>query len=252
MQVTRTVTQRTMSHGVAWLADRLDAASRSLTTRRGLPFAAAFLALLVAGPTTSLASDHIDGIQTALDNAADVTDLYTFTSPRDPDKLVMIMSVHGLAHSRSRFSNAVDYKLRIRPVADARALTPSADPASESSVVCSFSGGFFLVSATQRATCTFRLGAVTESIVFSTRGEGFQAGGAAQKGDLKVFAGVRSDSWFLDLARTLEFNGGLPVDQQSRGINGLHGQNVLSIVVELDKRRLPGPLLAVTAQTVRK
>ena len=33
-------------------------------------------------------------------------------------------------------------------------------------------------------------------------------------------------------------------------INGLQGQNVLSIVVEIDKARLGGPMLAVTAQTV--
>lgn len=219
--------------------------------KKGLPFAAAFLAVLLTGPAASRASDHIDGIQTAIDNAADVTDLYTFTSPRDPNKLVMIMSVHGIAHSRSRFSNVVDYKLRIRPVENATTLAPSTDPAREHSVVCNFAGGVFIVSAVQRARCTFNLGPVTETITFSTRGEGFKAGGFGQKGDLKVFAGVRSDSWFLDLARTLKFNGGLPVDQQSPGINGLYGQNVLSIVVELDKRRLPGPLLAITAQTVR-
>jgi hypothetical protein len=48
----------------------------------------------------------------------------------------------------------------------------------------------------------------------------------------------------------LKINAGLPFG--GPGVNGLYGQNILSIVVEVDKNRLPGPVLAVTAQTVRK
>jgi hypothetical protein len=36
------------------------------------------------------------------------------------------------------------------------------------------------------------------------------------------------------------------------GSNGLAGKNVLSIVVEVDKAKMPGTLLAVAGQTVRK
>ena len=48
----------------------------------------------------------------------------------------------------------------------------------------------------------------------------------------------------------MKFVNGLDIGD-GRGWNGLHGQNVLSIVVELNEQRLSGPLLAVTAQTVR-
>jgi hypothetical protein len=219
--------------------------------KKGAPFAAAFLAVVLSGQTTSRASDHIDGVATTIDNAADLTDLYTFTSPRDANKLVMVLNVHTLANSKSRFSNAVDFKFRIRPIDDARTLAPSTDPAREQSIVCSFSGGMFLLNSNQRATCRFDLEGSEDTIVFDTRTDGFRAGGMAERGDIKVFAGVRSDTWFLDLAKTLKYNRSLPV-LDTPGINGLWGQNVLSIVVEVDKRRLGGPLLAITAQTVRR
>jgi hypothetical protein len=219
--------------------------------RSGFAFGVAFFAILLTGPTTSRASDHIDGLKTAADIGADLTDLFTFTSPRDPNKLVLIMDVHGLAMSRSRFSNAVDYTFRIRPIADARTLLPSNDRGKEQSIVCQFSGGFIALDPKQTATCTFNLGGSPETISFETRSDQFRAGGMGESGDIKVFAGVRSDPWFLDLGRTLAYNAGKPVEQTS-GLNGLWGQNVLSIVVEVDKRRLAGPLLAVTAQTVRK
>src|SRR5438045_2937895 len=85
-------------------------------------FALAAVAATFAGSTvttSSEASDHVDGVKTGLDLAADITDVYTFTSPQNANKLVLVMNVHGLAFSQSRFSNAVDYKFRIRPIESA-------------------------------------------------------------------------------------------------------------------------------------
>jgi hypothetical protein len=219
-----------------------------------------FFALTVAATTflgstlttPSEASDHVDGVQTAVDIAADITDVYSFTSPADPSKLVLVMNVHGLAFSRSRFSNAVDYKIRIRPIEDAQKLTPSADPRKEQSVVCNFSGGVLIVNAKQRATCKYNFGGGSETVTFDTRGGGnYRAGGEGRSASTHIFAGVRSDTWFLDLGKTVKWNKAQPV-MATPGVNGLWGQNVLSIVVEIDKSKLPGTLLAVNAQTVRK
>jgi hypothetical protein len=216
-----------------------------------VPFASTLLVLLLSAPLTSRASDHIDGLKTAVDNAADLSDVFAFTSPADPSKLVLVMNVHSIAFGNARFSNAVDYKLRIRPIEDPKTLTPSNDPRKEQTIVCNFSGGLPLVDANQRATCSFNLGGATETIRFDTRSDGFRAGGDAQQNGIRVFAGVRSDPWFLDLAKVLKINAGHPLPP-TPGINGLFEQNVLSIVVEVDKRKLPGPLVAVNAQTVRK
>jgi hypothetical protein len=206
---------------------------------------------MLGGASTSRASDHIDGVKTAVDQAADLTDVYAFVSPRDSSKIVLILNTHTLALYTSRFSNAVDYKFRIRPIVDPKTMRPSTDASKERSIVCTFSGGIPLVEAQQHATCTFHLEDGTDTISFETRTSDYVAGGSGQKNGTRVFAGVRSDPWFLDLAKTLKVNAGLPMGSLP-GINGLQGQNVLSIVVELDKNRLPGPLFAVNAQTVRK
>lgn len=215
--------------------------------KKGLPIAAAFLAVVLAGPLKGRASDHADGPKTAIDLAADLTDLYTFTSPKDPNKLVLIMNVHALANSHTTFSDAVDYKIRIRQ-ADGKTLKPGS---KEQDITCTFAGGS-MFDSTQDATCVLSLEGGTETVKFKTRGDDdFRAGGVGQKDDIKVFAGVRSDTWFLDLKRTVSFSKGENI-YSKEGHNGLDGSNTLSIVVELDKRRVGGPLLAVTAQTVRK
>jgi hypothetical protein len=205
---------------------------------------------LAVSLSAARASDHIDGTVTAIDYAADLTDLYAFTSPKNPDNLVLILNVHGFATSASMFSNAVDYKLRVRPIADSVSFAASTDPSQEAGVVCTFAGGD-LLDSNQRATCVFNLVDGTETITFHTRTSSFRAGGSGELGDLRAFAGVRSDPWFLDAVRTLMFNAGTYVEQ-SPGLNALYGLNVLSIVVEIPRARLPGALLAVSGQTVRR
>ena len=199
--------------------------------------------------STGQASDHFDGITTSIDRAADLSDLFVFTSPEDASKLVLILNVHPLAGRSTKFSNSVDYKFRVRPIDDKSTLLPSSDPRREGSIVCTFSGGG-LFNASQDASCAFNLVNGRHVLKFSTRGGGYLAGGEGVRAGARVFAGVRSDPWFLDLAKTLKYNAGYEVSPG--GSNGLANQNVLSIVVEVDKTWLPGPLLAVTAQTVRK
>jgi hypothetical protein len=218
--------------------------------KRTLFFCLTLVASAFVAPA-SHASDHIDGVKTAVDNAADLTDAFTFVSPQDPNKLVLIMAVHPVANSRSRFSNAVDYVFRIRPIDDAKKLVPSADARREQTITCSFTGGALLIEPNQHATCRFNLRGGEETIQFDTRTRDYSAGGSGQKNGIRVFAGVRSDPWFLDLVKTIKYVNGFKVEP-SGGSNGLHGANVLGIVVEVDKSRLAGPLLAVTAQTVRR
>jgi len=197
----------------------------------------------------SEASDHVDGIKTALDPSADLTDLYTFVSPTNPNKVVMVMNIHMLASSKTRFSNTVDYVFRIRPIDDARKLAPTA---KEQTISCGFTsdGPSGLIDANQHATCTAKIGNDEPIVVkFDTRSSNYKAGGAAEKDGVKVFAGVRSDSWFLDLKKAVKLVNEHNVTPD-KGKNGLNGMNVLSIVVEVDKEKLAGPMLAITAQTV--
>src|SRR5262249_44990292 len=114
-----------------------------------------------------------------------------------------------------------------------------------------FSGGAPVVDPKQRATCKLSLANGSDTITFDTRSSSYAAGGSTEQNGVKVFAGVRSDPWFLDLGKTLHYNKGEAV-ANSAGSNGLWGWNVLSIVVEVPKDRFGSSLLAVTAQTVRK
>jgi hypothetical protein len=214
-----------------------------------LAFAFAVAAVAFSAPRESLASDHADGLKTAVDLGADITDLFAFTSPKDPNKMVLIMNVHALAFSQSRFSNAVEYKFRIRPIENAQTLKPSAT--KEETVVCTFAKGAFLVAPKQQATCVFNFAGGKETLTFETRSDKFTAGGVGELGDLRAFAGVRSDPWFLDLGRTVKLSNG-ELAERTPGKNGLKGSNILSIVVEFNKSRLASPLVAVAAQTVRK
>ncbi len=214
-------------------------------------FMVGLAALGIAITSPLQASDHVDGLRVAIDKAADITDLYTFPSPKDASKLVLIMNVYPKASATTRFSDAVDYTFRIRSV-DPKTLRPQADGSKEKSITCRFDGS----SAKQQAACTFNAGGkvAPETLRFETRSDQYQAGGTASQGGMRAFAGVRSDPWFIDLASAVSFNAGKGV--QSKQKNGLEGTNVLAIVIEVDKSRLvagsSSPLLAVTTQTVRR
>lgn len=53
-----------------------------------------WLSLVIMGCGVALASDHRESPSAALDPAADIADFYAFTSPTDPSKLVMVLTVN--------------------------------------------------------------------------------------------------------------------------------------------------------------
>ncbi len=64
---------------------------------------------LLSFATFAIAADHADGPALAEDPAADILDIYTFVSPNDAARLVLVMTVHPFATVTSRFSPRVDY-----------------------------------------------------------------------------------------------------------------------------------------------
>ena len=63
-------------------------------------------------------SDHVDGPRSIGEPAADVTDLFAFTSPANPVRTVLAMCVFPSAGEDAIFSNAIDYSLVVRRVSD--------------------------------------------------------------------------------------------------------------------------------------
>ncbi len=82
-------------------------------------------AALVALPGTASASSHREAPAIAEDQFADNTDVYTFISPSDPDRLVMVANYVPLLIPSSgpnfyRFSDNVRYEFRLDNAGDAR------------------------------------------------------------------------------------------------------------------------------------
>jgi Domain of unknown function (DUF4331) len=198
--------------------------------------AAGVLAVLSVGR----ASDHLDGPRTTADPQADITDVFAFTSPEDPSKVVLAMALTPYASGTSTFSGEVDYAFRVQVV---DALQPLALSGVDLDVVCDLTGGD---GDAPTMTCKGPQGSTGSAVVGAV---------SAASGSIRVFAGLRSDPAFFDR------QGAIVTVQTGRlsftGTNAFAGANVLAIVVELDSVLFSGdsgarPVLAVAAETVRR
>src|SRR5215831_5824964 len=61
-------------------------------------------------------SDHVDGPRSIGEPAADVTDLFAFTSPENPQRTVLGACVFPSAGEDAIFSNVIDYSIVVRRV----------------------------------------------------------------------------------------------------------------------------------------
>ena len=61
-------------------------------------------------------SDHNSGPRALADPVVDITDVYAFPSPEQPGLLVLVLNVFPSAEPAALFSDAVDYRFRLRPV----------------------------------------------------------------------------------------------------------------------------------------
>src|SRR6516225_3337915 len=61
-------------------------------------------------------SDHFSGPRALSDPTADISDVFAFPAPENPQQLVVVMDVFGKAGPTAVFSDAVIYRFRIRPV----------------------------------------------------------------------------------------------------------------------------------------
>ncbi len=170
------------------------------------------------------ASDHLDGPRATADPQADITDLFAFTSPDHPARLVLAMTVTPFASLASRFASTVDYVFRVRRVT---ALRPIAMDTEVLDVTCTFDDG-----AVQRVSCAAPGGRRASAPVGDTAGGDSPAA-------MSIFAGLRSDPAFFDrqgAAATL-------MTRRSRftGQNMFAGSNVLAIVLELDSAAFAPP-----------
>jgi hypothetical protein len=187
-------------------------------------------------------SDHVDGPRQIGDPAADITDLFAFTSPEHPERTVLALCVFPSAGEDAMFSNVVNYVIAVRRMAvggvgDAARFQPADDEIR-------FSVRFAALQREaaghvhQRGVATLP-GGRTLSLTVND-----ENGASTPDGDFRVFAGLRSDPFYLAwIASSL-----------TKVPNLLQNDNVLCIVVEFDTGRVldpaKGSLFGAIAETV--
>jgi hypothetical protein len=195
-------------------------------------------------------SDHNSGPRALADPVVDITDAFVFPSPERPGVLVLVLDVFPNAEPAALFSDAVDYRFRLRPVTiPGRAPAAFAVSDKEYVLSCRFTAPVERpgeAPLAQEGTCTASAG---QAVCFRVNDE---QGGNAD--GLRVFAGRRLDPFFFDGVRTVQtvLTGQLAF--VSPGDSRQYRQNVLSIVVEADVATVlgtdTGPLFAVVGETV--
>jgi uncharacterized protein DUF4331 len=160
-------------------------------------------------------SDHFSGPAVIGDPSVDITDFYAFPSPERPGNLVLIMNVFPLATQQAFFSDVVTYRFRLRP------LTRSGPGVAHG-------------TAELAIDVTFDDGSPQQGSVLTPDGRraNFVAGTPLETDGVRVFAGLASDPFFMDVEAALrtDMSGKLSFDTAT---NTVHFRDVLSIVVEV-------------------
>src|SRR6201987_3301434 len=131
-------------------------------------------------------SDHFSGPAVMGDPAVDITDFYTFPSPERQGNLVVIMNVLPLATPQSFFSDVVTYRFRLRPLT--RSGVSVIPGTAEYSIDVTFSD-------VPEGTSAQKGNVVTSD----GRKASFVLGEMVEQDGMRVFAGLISDPFFMDV-----------------------------------------------------
>jgi hypothetical protein len=175
------------------------------------------------------------------DPTADLTDLFAFTSPENPAHTVLAACVFPSAGEDAIFSNVIDHAIVVRRVSVAGVGNAAKFEPADDEIRFSFRFDVLKRDAAgkaiQRGVCTLPGGRKLSLTVNEEKGV------STPEGDVRVFAGLRSDPFYLAWI----------VAELKKVPNLLQHDNVLCMVVELDTRRVLGPakgsLFGVIAET---
>lgn len=213
------------------------------------------------------AADHRDGAAVKTDPATDINDVYAWMS--NGTKIYLAMTVFPLADANAKFSNAAKYVFHLRSGA-----TFGATATQDANVICTF-------ATDQKVSCWVSKG--TEVLDYVTGDASSTTGITSTSGKTKVFAGLRDDPFYFNLAGfnavattvagaaptlTKDAAGCPALDAATSGalvtqlmtkpgggapVNFFAGLNTLAIVVAVDKDLVTpgGPVLAVWGGTHR-
>jgi hypothetical protein len=174
------------------------------------------------------AADHLDSPTVRTDPAADINDVYAFVNPNDPGELVLAATVIPLAGAPTRFSDAVQYRFHI----------DNGIAGDETTIRCTF-------KKAGQVFCSGNNGLAARGAI----------GGIVTGQHLRVFAGLRDDPFFFDLAAFNTTRTTLSPAFTNPGLNFFSGLNTMSIVLGIRSERVTAKgaasVLKVYASTAR-
>jgi hypothetical protein len=176
-------------------------------------------------------SDHFSGPAVMSDPSVDITDFYAFPSPERPGNLVLIMDVFPMATAQSRFNDVVTHRFRLRPLTvSGSSVTPGA---SEHVIDLTFTD--VTPGAAQHGRIVTSHGRETNFVV----------GNAFEQDGMRVFAGLASDPFFMDVGAALrtDLSGKLSFDTAA---NTAQFFDALAIAVEVPFARIVDEFAGVT------
>jgi hypothetical protein len=135
--------------------------------------------VFLSQPTRS--ADHADGPAASADPSADITDVFTWMSP-DARTVFLVMDLVRNATSASRFSDSVQYVFHTTSRASF-----GATPSPEVNIICTF-------NTVQIIQCW------VGNAAYITGDASNVTGITTADGRLRVFAGLRDDPFFFNLA----------------------------------------------------
>jgi hypothetical protein len=165
-------------------------------------------------------SDHFSGPAVMGDPSVDITDFYAFPSPERPGNLVLIMNVFPMATTQSFFSDVVSYRFRLRPLM--RSGGSITHGTAEYMIEVSFN------DAPERTSV--QKGNIVTS---DGREASFVVGKPLEQNGMRVFAGLVSDPFFMDVEAALRTTNSGKLSFAKKGANTVQLRDILSIVVEV-------------------
>ena len=179
------------------------------------------------------------------DARLDLTDLFVFAAPDDPDRTVLIMDSNPFAKGNGFHPDAV-YRFNIDNDGDSLADVAFSFTFSE------------LKDGRQTATAYYATGTQAQTseprgdVLIEATGVGFDAKATpVQAGPCRLFIGKRSDPFFADAEGVLHWlAAGQAGDFQWTGTDTFAGANIYSIAVEVPNDMLgPGPQIGAWVTT---
>lgn len=176
-------------------------------------------------------SDHVDGPRSMADPSIDLTDIFAFTSPENPGNTVVVVNLFPGAGQTAWFSNAAYYSAKLKRVR----IDGMGKDAAFSTVgdeICFRFKFNRLVrspvdgSVAQDGVCLLPDGTSLDVQV------GDQRGSSARDGNIRVYAGLRSDPFFIGWYNEPTLKGGSNLTQDD---------NVLALVVEFNTKSILNP-----------